>query len=93
MLLLFVPIFGIQALPESWKAGLAQVLAGADLPQIVASVAVLVAVLDAGLLAAALGQFRRIASRPCPGRRIKAAPAGNRLTGRYSSRMVVARLV
>ncbi|MDD5466658.1 MAG: ABC transporter permease subunit [Anaerolineales bacterium] len=59
MLLLFVPVFGIQALPAEWKARLAQALATADVSRIILVVAIVLFVLDLGLLLAAMARFQR----------------------------------
>ncbi|MBM4467274.1 MAG: ABC-2 type transporter [Chloroflexi bacterium] len=59
MLLLFVPVFGVQALPAEWKARLAQAVMGADVVQIVLVAAAVLMVLDLGLLAAAMARFQR----------------------------------
>lgn len=59
MILLFVPILGLQALPAAWKARLAQAVTTLDLTQVIlAGLAVLV-VLDAITLAAAMARFQR----------------------------------
>jgi ABC-2 type transport system permease protein len=59
MLLLFVPVFGVQALPVEWKVRLAQAVMGADVEQIVLIAAAVLIVLDIGLLAAAMARFQR----------------------------------
>jgi ABC-2 type transport system permease protein len=59
MLLLFVPVFGVQALPGDWKLSLAQAVAGASISEVVLAVAALLAALDAALLATALSRFQR----------------------------------
>jgi ABC-2 type transport system permease protein len=60
MLLLFVPIFGAQALPVEWQARLARVLMAADVTKIVLVVVVVLTALDIGLLAAAVARFQRV---------------------------------
>ena len=59
MVLLFVPIFGVQALPAEVKGRLAGTLATMDVTRIVLIAAAVLAVLDAGLLAAAMARFQR----------------------------------
>lgn len=59
MLLLFVPVFGIQALPTEWRTRLAQALAVADVSRIFLLVALVLVVLDVGLLVAAMARFQR----------------------------------
>ena len=59
MLLLFVPIFGGQALPAEWRARLAQALVVADVTKILLTVVAVLAVLDMALLAAAMIRFQR----------------------------------
>ena len=59
MVLWFVPIFGVQTLPPEWKAYLAEALMAADVTKIVLIVVAVLAVLDIGLLAAAMARFQR----------------------------------
>jgi ABC-2 type transport system permease protein len=59
MVLLFVPIFGLQALPAETKAAVFGVLQTASLNQILLGVIGLLVVLDLALLAAALARFQR----------------------------------
>jgi ABC-2 type transport system permease protein len=59
MVLLFVPIFGLQALPAETRAAVFSALQGASLNQILLGVIGLLVVLDAALLAAALARFQR----------------------------------
>ena len=59
MLLLFVPIFGAQALLVEWRARLARMLMAADVTKIVLIVVAVLAVLDIGLLMAAMARFQR----------------------------------
>jgi ABC-2 type transport system permease protein len=59
MLLLFVPIFGGQALPAEWRARLAQALVVADVTKILLTVVAVLAILDMALLAAAMIRFQR----------------------------------
>ena len=59
MLLLFVPVFGVQALPDEWKAHLAEILTAVNVTTAVLVAAVLVVVLDVGLLAGARARFQR----------------------------------
>ncbi|MEW6172259.1 MAG: ABC transporter permease [Bacillota bacterium] len=59
MLLIFIPVFGLQSLPAEWKAYLAQTAASADLTRVVLTAAAFLAVLDYILLSAALARFRR----------------------------------
>lgn len=59
MVLWFVPIFGVQALPPEWKAYLAEALMAADVTKIVLIIVAVLTVLDIGLLAAAMARFQR----------------------------------
>jgi ABC-2 type transport system permease protein len=59
MLLFFVPVFGVQALPVEWKVRLAQAVMAADVERIVLVAAAVLIVLDLGLLAAAMARFQR----------------------------------
>jgi ABC-2 type transport system permease protein len=59
MLLLFVPVFGVQALPVEWRARLARTLMAADVTKIVFIVIVVLTILDIGLLLAAMARFQR----------------------------------
>ncbi len=59
MLLLFVPIFGIQALPVEWKAYLVRMMLAADLTRVVLIVMTILLTLDTGLFAAAMARFQR----------------------------------
>lgn len=59
MIVLFVPVFGFQALPPAWKASIIRAAAGVDLTIAVAGLAGLVAVADASLLMMAMARFRR----------------------------------
>ena len=59
MLLLFVPVFGVQALPVEWKVRLVQAVMGVDVEQIVLVAAAVLIVLDPGLLAVAMARFQR----------------------------------
>jgi hypothetical protein len=59
MVLLFVPIYGLQALPLEWKARLFGAFAALDITRLVVIAVASLAVLNAGLLAAAMTRFRR----------------------------------
>ncbi len=59
MLLLFVPTFGVQALPEGWKMRLFETFMAMDITGFVVTVMVILAMLNVGLLAAAMTRFRR----------------------------------
>ena len=59
MVLLFVPVFGIQAFPEEWKARLLETFMAMDITRLVVIVVVILAMLNVGLLAAAMTRFRR----------------------------------
>jgi ABC-2 type transport system permease protein len=59
MLLLFVPVFGVQALPSAWKRRLAETLAAADVTSVVLTAVVVLVMLNAGLLIAAMARFKR----------------------------------
>ena len=59
MLLLFVPVFGIQALPAPVQAQIANTLNNASFDKVAIGAAVVLAVADGGLLLAALARFQR----------------------------------
>jgi ABC-2 type transport system permease protein len=59
MVLLFVPIYGLQALPLEWKARLFATFAAVDITRLVVIAVAILAVLNVGLLAAAMTRFRR----------------------------------
>ena len=59
LVLLFVPIFGIRALPPEAQARLFGLLEGGDVGLIAAIAVLVLAVLDVGLLAAAMARFQR----------------------------------
>ena len=59
MVLLFVPIFGFQALPAAWKARLAQSVAHLDVGQAILIGVIALFVLDALALIAAMARFKR----------------------------------
>jgi ABC-2 type transport system permease protein len=59
MLLLFVPIFGSQALPAGWRRRIAEALMMADVTQAVLIAVAVLVVLDFGLLIAAMARFKR----------------------------------
>lgn len=59
MLLLFVPVFGIQMLPAEWKARLFETFTGMNTTHFVLIALVVLAALNAGLLAAAIARFQR----------------------------------
>lgn len=59
MILLFVPVFGVQALPAETQARLFAALQGMRLSQILLIIAGVLLVLDLGLLGAAMARFQR----------------------------------
>ncbi|MGQ9585938.1 MAG: ABC transporter permease [Anaerolineae bacterium] len=59
MVLLFVPIFGVQLLPEDWKARLAQGLMALDVTQSLLVALGVLLMLDVALLGAAVARFQR----------------------------------
>lgn len=59
ILLLFVPIYGAQALPEEWKMALAKLFINADVTQLAFIAMAVLAVIDALLLLAAMARFKR----------------------------------
>jgi len=59
MILFFVPTFGVQALPEEWRARLFETFMAMDITGLVVTAMVILAVLNVGLLVAAMGRFRR----------------------------------
>jgi len=60
MVLLVVPIFGTQALPVEWKARLFKTFMAMDITGLVVIAVVILAMLNVGLLAAAMTRFRRV---------------------------------
>ena len=59
MLLLFVPVFGFQALPDEWKMHLAEQFVNLSVTRVIVIASLLLVALNVGLLAAATGRFRR----------------------------------
>jgi ABC-2 type transport system permease protein len=59
MVLLFVPIFGLRALPVEWKARLFETFMAMNVTRVVVIAVVILAVLNVGLLIAAMDRFRR----------------------------------
>ncbi|NOY10428.1 MAG: ABC transporter permease [Spirochaetes bacterium] len=59
MLLLFVPVFGVQALPYGWKARIVEALTAVDATRVVIAAIGLLVLLDIGLLAIAMARFKR----------------------------------
>ncbi len=59
IVLVFVPVFVLRALPEDVRAQVARTLAGLDWPAIAVGLAIVIALLDLVLLAAATARFRR----------------------------------
>ncbi|MHB1417476.1 MAG: ABC transporter permease [Chloroflexota bacterium] len=62
MLLLFVPVFGIQALPQEWQLQLVQSVMGIGTGSIwllILGASAVLAMIDAALLAAAVARFKR----------------------------------
>jgi len=59
MVLLFVPIFGSQALPREWKAHVFAALMAMDITLLVVLVVAILAVVDVALLLIAMARFRR----------------------------------
>jgi ABC-2 type transport system permease protein len=59
LILLFVPILGLRALPPETQARLMELLQGGEAGQVLLIAVVVLLVLDAGLLAAAMARFRR----------------------------------
>jgi ABC-2 type transport system permease protein len=59
ILLIFVPVFGAQALPDAWKLQLVDALSWFTLPRAVIVASAVLIVSDAAFLAAALARFRR----------------------------------
>jgi ABC-2 type transport system permease protein len=58
-LLIFVPIFLLPALPDEWKLRLSQVLMQANLTQVAAAIILVLALIDAALVAVAIARFQR----------------------------------
>jgi ABC-2 type transport system permease protein len=59
MVLFFVPTFGARALPEEWKARLFETFMAMDITGLVMTAVVILAMLNVGLLVAAMTRFRR----------------------------------
>jgi ABC-2 type transport system permease protein len=59
MVLLFLPIYGIRALPAEWRSNLTHVLMGVNVRTAALAGAAFVAALDMGLFLAAIVRFRR----------------------------------
>ena len=59
MLLLFVPVFGFQAMPGEWKTRVIERSAGLNVTLVIVVASIALAVVNVGLLAAAMGRFRR----------------------------------
>jgi ABC-2 type transport system permease protein len=59
MVLLFVPVFGIQFLPEEWRASLMSAFASLDVTLLLFVVAGVMLALDGVLLTAASARFQR----------------------------------
>ncbi len=59
MLLIFVPTFGLQALPAAWQERLLYLIAGWNVPQAVLTAIAVLAVIDGVLIGAAMRHFQR----------------------------------
>ncbi len=59
MLLIFVPVFGIQALPDTWRIGMLKWVTRVGVTGLTAAVAGVMLALDIAFVAAALLRFRR----------------------------------
>jgi ABC-2 type transport system permease protein len=59
LLLIFIPMLGVQALPDAWKAQAGAWLMSVGVDGVLWTTAAALAVLDLLLLAAAIGRFRR----------------------------------
>ncbi|WP_298404649.1 ABC transporter permease subunit [uncultured Chloroflexus sp.] len=59
MLLIFVPTFGLQALPAAWQERLLHLIAGWNVPQAVLTAIAVLAVIDSVLIGAAMRRFQR----------------------------------
>jgi ABC-2 type transport system permease protein len=59
MLLFFIPVFGLQALPAEWQARLAAWLTGARVTTVIAAAAGVLLALNLALFLAALARFKR----------------------------------
>jgi len=59
MLLLFVPVYGVQLLPGEWRAQIAGTLAAGGATRLVVVIIVALTVVDVSLIAAAMTRFRR----------------------------------
>jgi ABC-2 type transport system permease protein len=59
MLLLFVPVYGVQLLPDEWRAQIARTLAAGGETRLVLGIIFALAVVDTSLIIAAMARFRR----------------------------------
>jgi ABC-2 type transport system permease protein len=59
MLLLFVPVYGVQLLPDEWRAQIARTLAAGGATSLVLFIIVALTVVDISLIIAAMARFRR----------------------------------
>ena len=59
MLLLFVPLFGFQLLPDAWRAAVARTFAETDPTALVLAIAAALLLIDGALVAVASARFRR----------------------------------
>jgi ABC-2 type transport system permease protein len=59
MLLLFVPVYGFQLLPDEWRAQIARTLAAGGATRLVLLIIVALTVVDISLIIAAMARFRR----------------------------------
>jgi ABC-2 type transport system permease protein len=59
MLLLFVPVYGVQLLPAEWRAQIARTLAAGGAARLVLVIIVALTVVDMSLVVAATARFRR----------------------------------
>lgn len=59
IILIFVPVYGVQAMPEEWKATFAKLFMNADATQLIYVAMAALAIIDALLLVAAMARFKR----------------------------------
>jgi ABC-2 type transport system permease protein len=60
MLLLFIPVFGIQALPATWQARLMEAVASIEVGQALGVVGGVLVLMDVALVVAAMARFQRM---------------------------------
>jgi ABC-2 type transport system permease protein len=60
VMLLFIPVFGIQALPATWQARLMEAVASIEVGQALGVVGGVLVLMDVALVVAAMARFQRM---------------------------------